>query len=108
MTNDRRTMYNRFSDKGAHSIERVQITNDFLNLAFAGGHHVAKLLRKKCWNYRFLSRDDIHLHLCKVGFMLNYLVWCEHREVQPAATTESDGNEDENQMDDMITNIGRE
>jgi hypothetical protein len=60
-------MYNRFNDKGAHSIERVQIANDFWNLAFA--RHVAK------------CQDDIQLHLCKVGFMSNYLVWSDHREV---------------------------
>jgi hypothetical protein len=49
--------------------------------------------------------DDIKLHLCNEGFMLNYLVWRDHREVQP--TVESDGNVDEDQMDEMIADIGR-
>jgi hypothetical protein len=41
--------------------------------------------------------------------MLNYLLWCNHDEVDPPAVgAESDGNEDEDQMDEMITVIGRE
>jgi hypothetical protein len=41
--------------------------------------------------------------------MPNYLVWCNHGEVEPPAVgLESDKNEDESQMDEMITNIGRE
>jgi hypothetical protein len=42
MTDDRRVMYDGFNDKGAHFMKWVQIANDFLNLAFAGGRHVAK------------------------------------------------------------------
>jgi hypothetical protein len=38
--------------------------------------------------------------------MSNYLVCCEHREVEAAAV--SNENEDENQMDEMIANIGRD
>jgi hypothetical protein len=52
-----------------------------------------------------MFQDDIQLYLCKVGFMPNYLMWHDHREVWPF---ESDGNEDEDQMDDMIADIGRE
>jgi hypothetical protein len=37
--------------------------------------------------------------------MPNYLMWHDHREVRPF---ESDENEDEDQMDDMIADIGRE
>jgi hypothetical protein len=41
--------------------------------------------------------------------MLNYLVWHNHGEVDPPAIgTESDRNEDEDQMDKMIADIGRE
>jgi hypothetical protein len=41
--------------------------------------------------------------------MLNYLVWRDHGEVEPPAIgVESDGNEDEDWMDEMITDIGRE
>jgi hypothetical protein len=41
--------------------------------------------------------------------MLNYLVWLDHDNVEPTAIgAKSDGNEDEDQMDDMITDIDRE
>jgi hypothetical protein len=39
--------------------------------------------------------------------MLNYLVWHDHGEAEELGA-ESDGNEDEDRMDEMITDIGRE
>jgi hypothetical protein len=47
-------------------------------------------------------------YIAKKVFMLNYLVWHQHGEVQPPTTTESDGNDDEDRMDDMIVDIGME
>jgi hypothetical protein len=38
--------------------------------------------------------------------MSNYLVWHEHGEVQASAPAESDESDDEDQMDDMIADIG--
>jgi hypothetical protein len=40
--------------------------------------------------------------------MLDYLVWHQHGEVQPPAAAESDGNDDEDRMDDMKADIGME
>jgi hypothetical protein len=41
--------------------------------------------------------------------MSNYLVWRDHREVESSVIgVESDGNEDDDQIDEMIANIGRE
>jgi hypothetical protein len=109
MAKDRRTMYNGFSEKGGHSIEWVPIIKDFLNQAFPGGRHVAKCPCKICCNYRFLTQDEVQVHLRKKGFMPNYLVLCGHGEVEPLAIgAESDKNEDEDQMDEMITDIGSE
>jgi hypothetical protein len=57
----------------------------------------------------FLTQDEAQVHLYKKGFMLNYLVWLNHREVEPPAIgIESDVNDDENWMDEMISNICRE
>jgi hypothetical protein len=36
------------------------------------------------------------------------MVWHQHGEVQPPTTDESDGNNDEDRMDDMIADIGLE
>jgi hypothetical protein len=36
-------------------------------------------------------------------------VWCDHREVElPVVGVESDGNEDDDRMDEMVVDIGRE
>jgi hypothetical protein len=41
--------------------------------------------------------------------MLNYLVWRDHEEVELSVVgAESDGNEDDDQMDEMLADIGRE
>jgi hypothetical protein len=41
--------------------------------------------------------------------MLNYLVWRDHGELEPpVVSAESDGNEDEDRMDEMVADIGRE
>jgi hypothetical protein len=46
-------------------------------------------------------------HLAKKGFMLNYLMWHQHREVEPTVVDESNGNDDVDQMDDMVADIGK-
>jgi hypothetical protein len=41
--------------------------------------------------------------------MPNYLVWRDHGEVEPLVIgVESDENEDEDRMDEMVADIGRE
>jgi hypothetical protein len=47
-------------------------------------------------------------HIAKKGFMPDYLVWHQHGGVQPPVAVESDENDDEERMDDMITDIGME
>jgi hypothetical protein len=46
-------------------------------------------------------------HHAQKGFMSNYLLWHQHGEVQPAVADESDGNDDINQMDNIVADIGR-
>jgi hypothetical protein len=47
-------------------------------------------------------------HIAKHEFISNYLVWQQHGEVQVATPVESDGSDDENQMNDLIEDIGME
>jgi hypothetical protein len=54
-----------------------------------------------------LSKYEISTHLAKKGFMLNCLLWHQHEEVQPAVADESDGNDDVDRMDDMLSDIAR-
>jgi hypothetical protein len=54
-----------------------------------------------------LLEYEVHAHLAKKGFMSNYFLWHQHGEVQPTVADESDANDDVDQMDDMVADIGR-
>jgi hypothetical protein len=97
-----------FSDKGANSAEWFWITKEFLKLDFAGGHREVMCLCSRCCNRRMLPEYEMSGHIAKKGFMPDYLVWHQHGEVQPPAAVESDGNDDEDRMDDMIAGISME
>jgi hypothetical protein len=100
-------MYDGFRDIDKHSVEWVQITKEFLKLAFAGGHREASCPCSSFENIMMLSEYEICAHLAKKGFMSNYLLWHQYGEVQPAVADESDGNDDVNRMDDMVADIER-
>jgi hypothetical protein len=91
-----------------HSVEWFQIAKEFLKLAFDGGRHEAMCLCSRCCNRRMLSEYEMSGHIAKKGFMPDYLVWYQHGEVQPPAAAESDGNDDDDRMDDMIADISME
>jgi hypothetical protein len=80
---------------------------EFLNKAFADGRRVAKCPCTICRSYRFLTQDEVQIHLCQEGFMSNYLVWHDHGETEEIGT-ESHGNVDEDRMDEMVADIDRE
>jgi hypothetical protein len=106
MADEQRAMYDGFSDTGKHSVKWVRITNKFLKLAFAGGYRKASCLCNRCENMRMLAEYEMSGHLAKKGFMVNYLLWHQHGEVRPAIADESDGNDDVDQMDDIVVDIG--
>jgi hypothetical protein len=81
MADDRQTMYVGFNDTGKHSNEWVQITKEFLKLAFAGGRREASCTCGRSENRRMLSKYEMSAHLAKKGFMSNYLLWHQHGEV---------------------------
>jgi hypothetical protein len=54
-----------------------------------------------------LSKYEMSAYLAKKGFMSNYPVWHQHGEVQHVVADESDRNDDEDRMDDMVANIDR-
>jgi hypothetical protein len=101
-------MYDRFSDKGAHFAEWFEIVKNFLKLAFAGDHREAKCPCNRCRNRRILFEYEMSGHIAKHEFIPNYLVWHQHGVVQAAAPVESNRSDDEDRMDDMITDIGME
>jgi hypothetical protein len=107
MADNRWVIYDGISDTGKHSTELVRITKEFLKLAFDSGHLQASCPCSNSENRLMLSEYEMSAHLAKKGFMSNYLVWHQHEEVQPPVADELDGNDDEDQMDDMINDIGR-
>jgi hypothetical protein len=107
MVDERRAMYDGFSDTGKHSVEWAQITKEFLKLAFPGGHHKASCTCSRCENRRMLSEYAMSVHVAKKRFMSNYLLCHQHGEVQPTVANESNGNDDVNRMDDMVADIKR-
>jgi hypothetical protein len=107
MVDDRWAMYDGFSDTAKHSAEWVQITKEFLKLAFAGGRREASCLCGRCENRRILSKYEMSTHRAKKGFMSNYLLWHHHGEVRPVVADELHGNDDVDRMDDMVADIGR-
>jgi hypothetical protein len=48
MVEDRQMMYDRFSDKGAHSTGWFEVAKNFLKLAFGGDHREAKCPCNRC------------------------------------------------------------
>jgi hypothetical protein len=83
-------MYDGFSDTDKHSAEWVRITKEFLKLDFAGGRREVSCPCSRCENRRILSEYEKSAYLAKKEFMLNYLLWHQHREVQPVVANESD------------------
>jgi hypothetical protein len=108
MVEDRWVMYDGSSDKVAHSTEWFEKANNFLKLAFAGDRHKAKRPCNRCQNRRMLSEYEMSGHIAEHRFMLNYLMWHQHGEVQTTAPAESDRSDDEDQIDDMIADISME
>jgi hypothetical protein len=78
MADERRAMYDGFNDTGKHSVEWVQITKEFLKLAFAGGCREAHCPCSRCEDRRMLSEYETSAHLAKKDFMSNYLLWHQH------------------------------
>jgi hypothetical protein len=54
-----------------------------------------------------LSEYEMSAHLAKKGFMSNYLLWHQHGDVQLVVADELDENDDIDQMDDMVADIGK-
>jgi hypothetical protein len=108
MADNRRAMYDRLSDKGAHSAEWFEIAKNFLKLAFVVDRREAKHSCNRCQNRRMLSEYEMFGHITKHGFIPNYLVWHQHGEVQAPAAAESDESDDEDRKDDMIADFSME
>ena len=108
MSDDRRrAMYDGFdSVTHGHSDAWVRVADEFVALAFAGDARLARCPCIKCQNLVRLKKVELSYHVFKHGFMPNYLVWHEHGEVDH--TIESDGDQDLDQMEEMLDDIRNE
>jgi cytidine deaminase len=64
-------MYDKSSDKGAHSTKWFEIAKNFLKLAFTGDRREVKCPCSRCRNRKMLSEYKMSDHIAKHGFMLN-------------------------------------
>ena len=109
--NRRRAMYDGFNSVTlGHSKEWVRVAKQFVDLAFSGGPRVVKCPCTKCRNFKYVRKiEELEHHLCKNGFMPNYLVWRSHGEVEQNITElERIDDEEEDRMDDLVADISRE
>jgi hypothetical protein len=58
-------MYDKFSDKGAHSAKWFEIAKNFLKLAFAGDRCEVKCPWNRCPNRKMLSEYEMSGHIAK-------------------------------------------
>jgi hypothetical protein len=65
MADERWEKYVRFSDTGKQFVEWVQITKEFLKLAFTGGRREVSCLCSRCENRRMLLEYEMSTHLAK-------------------------------------------
>jgi hypothetical protein len=93
-----------------HSEEWVRVAKQFMDLVFSGGPRVVKFLCTKCRNFKYARMaEELEHHLCKNGFMPNYLVWCSHGEAEQNITKSDRIDDDEEDlMDDLVADISRE
>jgi hypothetical protein len=71
MADERRAMYDGFSDTFKYFAEWVRITKVFLKLASAGSHREASCPCSRCENRMMLSEYEMPAHFAKKGFMSN-------------------------------------
>ena len=113
MGDDRSAMYEGWNKDRAHSKEWHAVAQSFLQHAFSvAAGTVVPCPCKKCENRVCREKHEIEEHLCKRGFMPNYLVWRRHRELlsRRNVVPEHDaGHQDttNNRMDDMLNDLGR-
>jgi hypothetical protein len=60
MADERRAMYDKFSDTGKHFAEWVHINKELLKLAFAGSHSEASCSRSRCENTRITTTKIVY------------------------------------------------
>ena len=113
MGDDRSVMYDGWRKDGAHSKEWQAVAQSFLQHAFSVAPGiVVSCPCNYCQNRVYHEKHEIEQHLCRWGFMPNYLVWRRHGELlsrRNVVPEQEAGHHDttNNRMDDMLNDLGR-
>ncbi|WVZ88532.1 hypothetical protein U9M48_035049 [Paspalum notatum var. saurae] len=107
---DRRAMYDGWRSDGAHSKEWAQIANAFLNHAFAGPARIVLCPCCECGNLIYHRKEQVQQHLCKNGFMPDYIVWSKHGEgrERPIERDSNNNNNNHDRIHEMLNDLGRQ
>ncbi|WVZ58669.1 hypothetical protein U9M48_008911 [Paspalum notatum var. saurae] len=103
-------MYDGWRSDGAHSKEWAQIANAFLNHAFAGPARVVLCPCSLCGNLDYHRKEQVQDHLCKHGFMPDYMVWSKHGEgtKRPIERDNNNSNNNHDRMHEMLNDLDRQ
>jgi hypothetical protein len=99
MDGDRRMMYDGWRKDGAHSNEWMIVTKAFLEHAFKDATGcLVKCPCNRCENKWPQKKEEMEKHLCKSGFMPNYLVWYRHGDSIRHVDAEVELDDDHDRM----------
>jgi hypothetical protein len=96
-------MYDGWNKSGAHTMEWMNKTQEFINCAFSGPPDEG--VKCPCSRYRNTLHQDkrmLTLHLCKFSFMPGYEVWTHHSETVHQGTASVAEEEDDRSNDDRM------
>jgi hypothetical protein len=106
-------MYGGWKKSGAHTMEWMNKTHEFIGRAFSGPPDEG--LKSPCSRYRNTLRHDkrtLTLYLCKFGFMPSYEVWTHHgKTIHQRTASVAEEEEDRSggdRMDEMLDAIRSE
>ncbi|WVZ61404.1 hypothetical protein U9M48_011283 [Paspalum notatum var. saurae] len=106
MGDNRKAMYEGWRKNGAHSRQWEAICQDFLKQAFKVARGpVMPCPCLDCKNNTYKTRHVMEEHLCKFGFMPDYLVWHMHGEKAHPRISEPAQQNRDGMMMDMLNDL---
>ncbi|WVZ54027.1 hypothetical protein U9M48_004896 [Paspalum notatum var. saurae] len=106
MGDNRKAMYEGWRKNGAHSRERQAVVEDFLKQAFKVARGPVTLCPcLDCKNGSYKTRHVMEEHLCRFGFMPDYLVWHKHGEQARRRISEPAQQNHDGMMMDMLNDL---
>jgi hypothetical protein len=104
MTNQGRGwMYSGWKKSGAHTIEWMNKTQEFIDRAFSVPHDKGvKCPCSRCRSALCKDKRTLKMHLCKFGFVPSYDVWTHHGETIHQRTVSVVEKEDDRSGDDRM------